>query len=233
MTRMRLLALVCTIAISTGVASAATFGTKPGSVEIDQTHPIAQVSFSSLNALTVNFDVTVQRWTQAQGNDVFAPAPDSLVVPPIFSIQPYESKPIRVTFRTPQAPAGVEASYMVIFTEIVAPTATAKARVIQVPLFVPPRAPTGEATYKIRRISATQAELTVSNPSNAHVFIGKLTISASGQTVYDGTPSRYVLAGATAILPLKTTSAITGSEAELNIENETGESRTVQAAVTQ
>ncbi|HET9392554.1 MAG TPA: fimbria/pilus periplasmic chaperone [Candidatus Rubrimentiphilum sp.] len=230
---MKLVALFCAIVVCTGVASAATFGTKPGNLEIDPTHPIAQVSFSSLNALTVNFDVTVQRWTQVQGSDVFAPVPDSLVVPPIFSIQPYESKPIRVTFRTPQTPGDVEASYMVIFTEIVPPTATAKARVVQVPLFVPPHAPSGEPTYKLRRISATQAELIVSNPSNAHVYIGKLTITSSGETVYDGTPSRYILAGGSAVLPLKITSAITGSEAELNIENETGESRTVQAAVTQ
>lgn len=230
---MRALALACAIAACTAVASAATFGTKPSSIEIDPTHPIAQVSFSSLNALTVNFDAIVQRWTQVQGNDVFVPVPDSLVVPPIFSIQAYETKPIRVTFRTPQAEGDVEASYMVVFTEILPPVSASKARVVQVPLFIPPRTPTGEPVYKIRRISPTQAELTVSNSSNTHVFIGKLTISASGQTVYDGNPSRYVLAGSTAVLPLKITSAITGSEAELDIENETGESRMVQAAVTQ
>jgi fimbrial chaperone protein len=230
---MRLLALTLAIAACTAVASAATFGTKPSSVVIDPAHPIAQISFSSLNALTVNFDVTVQRWTQAQGADVFQPAADALVVPPIFSIQPYETKPIRVTFRTPQASADVEASYMMTFTEIVPPTSKSKARVVQVPLFVPPRAPSGAAAYKIRRISSTQAELTVTNPSNAHVYVGKLTISSSGQTVYDGNPARYVLAGGTATLPLNLTSAIAGSEAELNIENEAGESRTVQAAVTQ
>src|SRR5205823_1634626 len=119
------------------------------------------------------------------------------------------------------------------FTEIVPPAATSKARVVQVPLFVPPRATSGTAAYKIRRISATQAELTVTNSSNAHVYIGKLSISSSGQTVYDGTPARYVLAEGTAILPLKLTAAITGAEAELNIENESGEGQTVQAAVTQ
>lgn len=229
---MKLLALALAIAACTGVASAATFGTKPSSIVIDPANPIAQISFSSLNALTVNFDVTVQRWTQAQGTDVFQPASDALVVPPIFSIQPYETKPIRVTFRTPQAPADAEGSYMVVFTEIVPPISAFKARVVQIPLFIPPRAPSGTPAYEIRRISATQAELTVSNPSNAHAYIGRLSISSSGQTVYDGTPARYILAGATATLPLKLTAAIAGSEAELSIENETGESRTVRAAIT-
>ena len=230
---MKPLALILAIVAVTGVASAATFGTKPSAVIIDPAHPIAQISFSSLNALTVNFDVTVQRWTQAQGADVFQPAPDGLVVPPIFSIQAYETKPIRVTFRTPQAPADVEASYMVVFTEILPPISAFKARVVQVPLFIPPRAPSGTAAYKIRRFSPTQAELTVANSSNEHLYVGKLTILSSGQTVYDGTPARYVLAGGTATLPLKLTAPITGPEVELSIENENGESRTVQAAVTQ
>jgi P pilus assembly chaperone PapD len=185
---MRLLGLTLAIAACTAVASAATLGTKPNNLVIDSAHPIAQVSFSSLNALTVNFDVTVRRWTQPQGQDVFQPAPDALVVPPIFSIQPYESKPIRVTFRTPQAPADVEASYMLVFTEIVPPTSASKARVVQIPLFVPPGAASGTIAYKIRRISATQAELTVSNPSNAHVYIGKLAVSSPSEGRYFSEP---------------------------------------------
>jgi fimbrial chaperone protein len=77
----------------------ATFDVKPSSITIEPDRPIAQVAFSSLNARAVVFDASVERWAQTQGQDVFSPADDLIVLPPVFSIQPYGTTLLRVARR--------------------------------------------------------------------------------------------------------------------------------------
>jgi len=104
---------------------AATFGARPESITIDSKHPIAQVAFSSLNARPVVFDVTV------------VPADDVLVVPPIFSVAPYESVLLRVTLRHHDRLKKTE-RYEIRITEVVPNDAKRTPRVIVVPLSVQP-----------------------------------------------------------------------------------------------
>ncbi|MBV8688957.1 MAG: molecular chaperone, partial [Candidatus Eremiobacteraeota bacterium] len=204
---------------------AATFGTKPSTVTIDAQHPIAPIAVSSLNARTVSFDVRIHRWAQNADGDVVdaAEAPGLLVVPPIFSIAPYQTTLIRVAFRGPAPSPSAEGSYQVAMTEIVGASATP--RVITVPMFVRPAATSGSISYTLRRTGSTAASLIIQNASNVHLFLSKLAVLLNEKTLYKGNSSIYVLAGCTRTLPLQMTDALTGTEAELRFEGEDGLSK--------
>lgn len=214
-------------------ARAATFGAKPNVMRIDVKDRIAQLEFSSLDARTNVFDVTVDRWSQNAGQDVLAPVNDPIVVPPIFSIAPYETVLVRLAFRTPPTPGPQEASYRVLIKEVLSKTSTTSPRIVSVPLFIPATTPTGAATYALKRASGNNAELIVNNSaSNTHVYLGKLTIESDSKTIYTGRAAAYVLAGQMLTIPLKLTSAVSGKEAELRFEDERGDSQSATAPIT-
>ncbi|MBV8727718.1 MAG: molecular chaperone [Candidatus Eremiobacteraeota bacterium] len=174
----------------------------------------------------------VHRWNQNGGSDVIAAdeAPGLLVVPPIFSIAPYDTALIRLAFRQSQPPRKVEESYQVLMTEITA-AQSPPARVITVPLFVRPASISGAASYTLKPSNATGATLFIDNQSNVHVFLSKLTITAGEKTVYKGADTIYVLAGNRRSVPLRLSGAVVGERAELRFESEDGSSQSAQATV--
>lgn len=210
----------------------ATFGTKPAVVTIDGRDPIAEIAVSSLSSRTVSFDVRAYRWTQSVAGDQLAQseAPGVLVVPPIFSIAPYDTTIIRVTVRQMPTAPKVEESYKVVMTEITAAQG-AQARAISVPLFVRPSAPSGSVSYVLKAASGNTASLIVKNETNAHVFLGKLTVAVDDKTVYAGKSSTYVLAGSTRTIPLTLTAPLTGQRAGLRFETEDGSQQSAEATV--
>jgi fimbrial chaperone protein len=209
-----------------------TFGVKPSEMTIDAAHPIAQVAFSSLSARVVTFDVRVRRWRQTATADAFEPAPDVIVVPPIFSISPYDTVLLRVAFRQPPVRPEVEGSYKVMITEIIAPgPQSSAARVVAVPLFVPARSPAGTASYRLRPTMPGAADLIIKNGTNAHLFLGKLSITSGAKRVYEGKPGVYVLAGSMRVVPLRLTAALSGAGAEIQFENAAGATQSAEATV--
>lgn len=226
-------ALFAYVALSTQ-ARAATFGTTPNSLVIDAQHRIVQLEFSSLDARTNLFEVTINRWTQTQGQDVLEPVSDPIIVPPIFAIAPYETVLLRVTFRAQPSPSALEASYRIIIKEVLPKTVSRNARVVSVPLFVPPlNPPAAPATYTLKRANGNNASLTVNNAAaGTHLYIGKLTVENNSKTVYDGAVATYVLAGQSRTIPLKLTSPLSGQNAELRFEDDRGDSQSATAAIT-
>jgi P pilus assembly chaperone PapD len=226
-----LVIFLAAVAPPTAPASA-TFGVKPNELTIDAAHPIAQVAFSSLSARVVSFDVRVQRWRQTAAADAFEPAPNAIVVPPIFSISPYDTVLLRVTFRQPPVRPEIEASYKVVLTEITPAGPQGSAvRVVSVPLFVPARSPTGTASYRLRPTMPGAADLIIKNGKNAHLFLGKLSITSGAKRVYEGKPGVYVLAGNTRVVPLRLTAALSGAGAEIQFENAAGATQSAEATV--
>ena len=219
-------------AVAVQRAYSATFGTKPASLTIDPRHPIAQVAVSSLNARVVSFDVRVHRWTQNANADVLGSDEPAglIVVPPIFSIAPFDTTLVRVAFRqTPSSPK-VEDSYQVVMTEIT-PSANPPARVITVPLFIRPATSSGEALYTLRPAGGNTASLIINNQSNAHIYVSKLSISLNGETLYNGKFTMYVLAGTARSVPLTLRAPLIGARADLRFENEDGASQSAQAII--
>lgn len=215
-------------------ARATTFGAKPNSLTLDAQHRIAQLEFSSLDARTNLFDVTVARWSQTDGQDSLVPVTDPIVVPPIFSISPYETVLLRLTFRLPPQPGPSETSYQVIIKEVLPKTASANARIVTVPLFVPPASPSTTApTYTLKRAgSPNSADLIIKNASNTHIYIGKLSVEVDSKSLYEGVPAIYVLAGQSRTIPLKLTAALSGQNAELRYEDDRGDSQSATATIT-
>ena len=234
---MRLITAVLSIvlfAIATPAqrASSATFGTKPNAVAIDAQHPIAQVSVSSLSARTVAFDVRVHRWNQTAGVDVIdaAEIAGAIVVPPIFSIAPYETTLVRVAFREIAAAPQVEQSYRIVMTEISA-LKDPRPRVIAVPLFVRPASIVGSASYTLQMKGADMATFVVNNATNAHLYLGKLSISVDGKAVYEGNPAVYILAGTARALSLRLSSPLSAQRVALKFETEDGTTQSAEATV--
>ena len=213
-------------------ARSATFGTNPNVITIDSHHPIAQIAVSSLSARVVSFDVRAYRWAQSGAGDVLAPeeAAGVLLVPPIFSIAPYDTTIIRVAFRQMPSAPKVEDSYQVVMTEITAAQG-AQARVISVPLFLRPSSHSGSVTYVLKPGIGNTASLIVTNATNEHVFLSKLAITVNDKTVYVGKSSIYVLAGNARTVPLRLTAPLIGQRADLRFESENGSQQSVQATV--
>jgi fimbrial chaperone protein len=214
-------------------ALAVTFGVKPVKISISADHRIAQIAFSSLNARVVVFDITAQRWTQDQNKDRLAPAPDVLVIPPVFSIAPYGTTLLRVAFRRPPAAQSSEQSYKIVITEVLKPSDRARPPVsIVVPLFVPAQTHAGSVTYSLRAPANGQAALIVSNTSTAHVYIGKAALSSGGKQIYTGVLGAYVLAGATRSFPITLNRAPAAQPIDLEFADDDGESQSSPVTMT-
>ena len=225
--------LVLTLCALVSPAHSATFGLKPVSLTIDAKHPIAQESLSSLSARRTIFDVAVKTWMQVKNQDVLGPASGLVVVPPIFAIDPYDTVPLQAAFRGTVPVSAVEASYKLILTEVLpgGSTPSPSARVLSAPLFVPAVPAIGTASFTLKSTGAAQADLTIVNAANNHVYIGKLSVQSGGRSVYDGKLAAYILAGSTRTLSLRL-SAPLGSEAQLEFVDDKQQTESASAVVT-
>jgi len=213
-------ALLFLVALASRAVSG-TFGFQPTQVTIDNKHRIVEISLSSLYALPAVFDVTVQRWTQEQGHDIFDPAPDVIIVPSVFTVNPYGTVPVRVTFRGATPSSERELSFKVQVREVVRDAST-PVTTFSIPLFVPTHTLAGTVTYSLKPQATTQADLVVNNTGSSHIYIESLRISSAGHDLYDGAPKAFVLSGQTRILPLQLKAPLLGTDAELTIKDDRG-----------
>lgn len=226
------LARLCSVgAIAAAFGAApANFGVKPNAVIITAEHPIGEIALSSLNAKPVSFDAGAVSWEIRNGSDALQPVSGVLVLPPIFTIQPYGRALLRVAFRTPPVDADMEKSFKVVLTEIV-PSGGAAPRVISVPFFVSARFPVEKSSFVLRLKPGLRAELTIVNTGNTHIYAGRLTIEANGETLYSGSTQTFVLANSSRTIALRLKAAPQGATAHVVIEGEEGESVSGDAVV--
>lgn len=199
---------------------------------IDPNTPVAEFTLSSLSAHPTVFEVDVSRWVQTSDDDSFAPVP-MMIVPAVFKLSPYETRLIRIEPRGGPVQQNTEQSYRITVTEVVPgqtsppPTAHRFAAVF----FIPPRSPSGQTTYVLSG-SGKNAQLTVTNGSNHHIFLGQPRIEVDGKEVYSGRTIGYVLAGSTRIFPVTLTGGIdqTGATLRFNDENGSAQSAPIGTA---
>lgn len=191
------------------------FAMQPRVLTITRDEPIAELEVSSLNAQTRIFDVRVMRWTQRAGQDVVTPDNGFIVVPAVFSIEPYQTVIVRIQPRE-YAPA-VEQSFKVVATGVV-PGADAPpplARRLEAVVFVSPAAPVVDPSFTLKATAPGQADLTVANRGNTHVYLGNVSIENAEREIYAGTIADYVLADSTKTFHLRLSNALTGENAKL------------------
>ena len=203
-------------------ASGASFGIRPTIATIDPNTPVAEFTLSSLSAHPTVFEVHVSRWVQTSDDDSYAPE-TMMIVPAVFKLSPYETRLIRIEPRGGPVQENTEQSYRVTVTEVVPgqtsppPTAHQYAAAF----FIPPRSPSGQVTYVLSG-SGKSAQLTVTNASNRHVFLGQPRIEVDGKEIYSGPTIGYVLAGSRRTFPLTLTAALGQAGATLRFNDENG-----------
>jgi len=150
-------------------------------------------------------------WDQNSGNDAYAPSDDQLfIVPPVLSIDPGQSKVIRLGLREP-ASGPRERAFRVFITQV--PSALSEGGEVKIafrvgiPIFVTTRAlPSSKKPNAAPLLAWTakldgprRVHLSVQNLGNTHVHIDAVHIYADASQhhlVGDVSLSDYVLAGA-------------------------------------
>lgn len=194
--------------------------------------PIAELEFSSLYAQTRIFDVRVFRWTQRDGRDVLTPDDGFIVVPAVFSIDPYETVFIRVEPRAIAA-TSIEQSYKVIVTRVIPGAATPPptARRVETPLFEPPTSPALDPSVTLKATAPGRADLTVENGGNEHLYLGNVSIEIAQRKIFAGKIAGYVLANSTQTFHLRVDGAFADTNGDLTFDDDRGRQQKVRITV--
>lgn len=222
------LAMAIAVAVST---PSGPFAMQPRVLTITRTQPIAELEFSSLYAETQIFDVRIVRWSQRDGHDIVTPDAGFVIAPAVFSIEPYETVLVRMQPRA-FAASPVEQSFKIIATSVV-PGAQAPppdARRLEALLFVPAAAPTIDPSFTLKTTAPGQADLTVANHGNTHVYLGNVLIENT-QKIYGGTIDDYVLANSTKTFHLRVSGALSRGNASLTYHDAQGGRQTASVTV--
>jgi P pilus assembly chaperone PapD len=206
---------------------AAQLGVTPRVVTIDASHPIAEVSVSSLRARTVIFDASIERWEQHGDSDSYAATTSFVFVPWVFALDPYKTQLVRVALRTP-AIEDHEAAYRLSIVEVIPGTATPppSARAFSIPLFVAPAKLEGGVHYELRSRAGNRCDVVIRNESNSHTYIATLAIESDGRELFAGKVTAFVLAGNTRTIPVTLRAPVHGP-ATLRVADETGRERSI------
>ena len=191
------------------LAQAGSFDVSPVRITLSGQHTTDVVTLGNPGPTPLTVQLQVMAWSQAKGEDMYAPSRDILVTPPIFTIPPGGQQIIRTGLRKP-ADAKQETSYRLYLQEIPqAPqgggAAVAFALRVGLPVFVEPAVETKpELQWTVRSLSPAGLQLTLRNGGNAHIEITSLTL----MTAKDGKPlanagAAYVLPGASHTWTLK------------------------------
>ena len=212
-------------------AVGASFGIRPNSVTIDANTPVAEFTLSSLSAHPTIFEVHVSQWLQTPQDDSYAPQ-TMMIVPAVFKLSPYETRLIRIEPRGGTEQDDIEHSYRVTITEVVPgqPSPPPAAHHFDAVFFIPPRSSSGEATFALSG-SGKNAQLTVANTSNRHIYLGQPRIEVDGKEVYRGPTLGYVLAGSTRVFPLTLTITVEQTGATFRFDDENGSSKSAPIRV--
>src|SRR5687768_6452752 len=103
-----------------GVAAAGNFQVNPVVVEILPGRRTATISVTNRGSDAVPVRVTILRWTQQNGEDVYTPVTELIASPPMFTIPAHGTQHVRVGPRSQAAPG----AYRVIVEEIPRSVAT-------------------------------------------------------------------------------------------------------------
>lgn len=222
------LALVLLIAGS--AARATSFQVNPIRAILSSSRPVSALTVRNTGADPAVIQLEAVSWTQKASKDVYAPAPDILATPPIFTIPAGGSQVIRVGSRKP-ADASIERSYRLFLREVPPPPKPGfqglrMALQISIPVFVVPATATApDLQWRAVVAPAGRVRINLTNRGTAHVRLADLTLTRAG----DSRPLPmadqlvYVLAGSTRDWLVKGTTPIPiGSTLHLTAQTDDG-----------
>ena len=202
-----LLGLTAQVAVS--AAGAATVVISPVTMAISaQVQSSAMTTLINKGTTPLEFNATLMRWTQVNGEDLNVPTHDAAVNPVHFIILPGRSQVVRIGLRG--RPSNGQSTYRLLLRQEPAKTAPVPAAdgvqaainptyVFSLPLFVTSNGAQAQLHVSIER-SGNGLNVVLKNTGTAHATYRNVTAALNGQDVSLG--SVYVLAGSTMRLAL-------------------------------
>ncbi|AJX31716.1 molecular chaperone [Burkholderia oklahomensis] len=201
------------LAIAAGAAApagAATLQISPVTVEMAADNPAAGVALRNPGARAIYGQVRTYRWSQDQGNDVLAPAPELVASPPLLQIGGQSEQLVRLV-RVARDKPRREESYRVLIDELPMPDAPVVNGIAirlrySIPVFVSPDTALGppKLAWRVMR-GATGWLLRVTNEGGRHAQIASVRLVDDAGKTYEIAPGLlgYALAGGMRQWPLR------------------------------
>lgn len=191
--------IVCLLGL-TGPAHSTSLNVTPVRVMLDAQHRSAAITVHNESDEAKVIQTELVRWTQQEGNNMYAPTRDLLVNPPIFTLRPGKSQVVRVGLNR-KADAQNELAYRLRLTEVPPPpkegfTGLRIALRLDLPVYVQPKeTQNNHLNWKASRDAGGEVLLTLSNLSNHHIQVRdiKLNEAEGGGQLLDRQPAGFVL----------------------------------------
>jgi fimbrial chaperone protein len=124
--------LILGSALFFGASQAATLQVSPVSMDfVIGQQKTSAVTLRNPTSEPVLVDISLLNWTQAQGQDVYAPSQDLLINPSRFTLPPYQEQIIRIGVRSKTLPTS-EKTYRMIVQNVPTPSAAGEGFKVQV-----------------------------------------------------------------------------------------------------
>ena len=181
----------------------------PVRVEFSAAQRSAAVTITNGNVERV-VQVEAFQWRRSQNEDVYTPADDLIVNPPLFKLAPGARQVVRVGLASPAGGRVAERAYRIYFQEVPEQTAAASGGTtlqmvlrLGVPVFVAPDPIRTELRWSAKR-TTDGFRLQLNNMGNVHARVSDLAVTlpvsaraATGQPFASAPALRYVFPGET------------------------------------
>jgi fimbrial chaperone protein len=191
--------IVCLLGLA-GPAHASSLNVTPVRVTLDAQHRSVALTLENESDEAKVIQTELVRWTQQDGDNVYAPSHDLLINPPIFTLKPGKRQVIRIGLNR-KTDVKNELAYRLRLTEVPPPpkeefTGLRIALRLDLPVYVQPReTQNNQLNWKASRNTNGEVLLTLSNMSNHHIQLKdiKLNEAAGGCQLVDWQPAGFVL----------------------------------------
>ena len=194
--------IVLALSLATTEAPAGSFQVNPIRVDMTKGATTAAITVRNDGEEPIVVQSSVVKWSQDNGQEVYAPTTEALVTPPIMTVPPGGEQIVRVGLRRGPDPQR-ELAYRLYLQEVPPPpkpgfTGLQVALRVGLPVFVAPGAPGIRRLEWSAQIGQDGAiRLAAQNTGNAHVQITdfELRLPGAGEPIAHESTLAYVLAG--------------------------------------
>lgn len=197
--------------------AAATLSVSPIRVDLSKNQPIAVVRVHNQGAERAVVQLSVQSWSQEDGEDRFADASSIIACPTVATLEPGQEQVVRVGLIQQQNDWSHEGSYR-LFIQEVPPPPSADGRQVQltvrisIPIFVQPTVSAQPGfDWQLEDRGAQGLWLTATNKGNVHALVSGVQVQGRGASAYEAPQHKYVLPGATMAWRIDATSPYEGT----------------------
>jgi fimbrial chaperone protein len=191
-------------------ADASTFSIDRTRIYLTRQHTSETVTLQNQSDEPLRIEVSAFRWTQVAGESMLLEATDDLIFfPPVATIEPGQSRQIRVAFTG--SGAAREAAYRIVIEELPSGEVSGGNTIrvltrLNVPVFVQPDRATRTPSLGALNREGSTLIVPVLNEGSSHVMVDSITVTgldvSDSELFAEQTNGWYVLAGSSNVFSL-------------------------------